>query len=157
VTSPESPRQGADRSQDADGTLGAGAPDDEIVDAEIVETPEPPPAAATPGPPAGPASPGNAAAVRGSAPVPGVPADPVTDYTDAGVPTFAYLQEKVERRYATALGSQELAEATIPQVAEAAKRREDLAKSAQERLEEIRRSLHSDAPGDPWSPTSPAG
>jgi phage shock protein A len=69
----------------------------------------------------------------------------VTDYTDSGIPTLAYLQDKIERRYATAFGAHELAEATIPEAADAAKRQEQLAKSAKERLEEIRRSLHPDA------------
>ena len=76
--------------------------------------------------------------------MPALPVDPITDYTDDGVPTFSYLQDKVEKRYATALGSHELADATVPQVQQAAKRREELAKSAEERLAEIRRSLHPD-------------
>jgi hypothetical protein len=135
--------------------LPAPAGDDDIIDAEIVEDPtgadgtipaappvpssDPAPAATTTPAPATPAP------VWGAPPVPSVPTDPITDYTDAGVPTLAYLQDKVEKRYATAVGSHELAEAVVPEAQQAAKRQQELAKSAQERLEEIRRSLHPDA------------
>jgi hypothetical protein len=140
------------RDDDGDG-------DGDIIDAEIVETPPPtvapaaqaaePTPAQPPEPPPAPEPTDTAARsipaappIWGTPPVPNVPVDPITDYTAQGIPTFAYLQDKVERRYATAVGSHELAEAVIPEVAEASKRREQLAKSAQERLEEIRRSLH---------------
>lgn len=139
----------------SESTDAAGADvDDDVVDAEVVETPEPPAATAAATPDPAPAAPDPAPAIPAPAPappawvvppVPGVPVDPITDYTDAGVPTLAYLQEKVERRYATALGSHELAEATIPEVTDAARRRDELATSARERLEEIRRSLHPEA------------
>lgn len=130
--------------------------DDDIIDAEIVEDPGPPSAPAAPTPPAAPATaaptpsaaptpPAPSAAAWGAPPVPSAPVDPITDYTDDGVPTLSYLQEKVEKRYATALGSHELADATIPEVQQAAKRQQELAKSAEERLAEIRRSLHPDS------------
>ncbi len=123
---------------------------DDIIDAEIVEDPPPAPPAAPQtgpqvGPQVGPASAPKAANIPFAAPpVPALPVDPITDYSDDGVPTFSYLQDKVEKRYATALGAHELADATVPQVQQAAKRREELAKSAEERLAEIRRSLHPD-------------
>lgn len=76
-------------------------------------------------------------------PVPAPAAAPVTDYTDAGVPTLDYLQDKLDRRYGTAVGATELAaagdEAKAAQQAAA-----DRAETARERLEEIRRSLHPD-------------
>src|SRR6476469_6624068 len=36
------------------------------------------------------------------------PAPPVTGYTDSGVPTLDYVRDKIEGRYATALGMEEL-------------------------------------------------
>ncbi len=62
------------------------------------------------------------------------------DYTDAGVPTLDYVRDKIEGRYATSLGMEELAGET-PQgrsfEEQAAKRKE----AAEAKLEEIRRSL----------------
>jgi hypothetical protein len=66
---------------------------------------------------------------------------PATDYTDAGVPTLGYLQDKIDRRYGTALGATELAgagdEAKAQQQAAV-----DREQAARDRLAEIRRSLH---------------
>lgn len=83
---------------------------DEIIDAEIVH--------------AGPA--------------PGTLPDP--DYTDTGVPTFDFVRDKIENRIATAIGSQELAEASAEgqSVDEMMRKRDEAAKK---RLEEIRKSM----------------
>lgn len=64
----------------------------------------------------------------------------VTGYTEAGVPTFDHIRDKIEKRTATADGSQFLAESG----AEAAALDEAMAKrdeAAKKKLEEIRRSL----------------
>lgn len=92
------------------------------------------------GEPPASASPPPGISVTGTPVVPTVPA---TDYTDAGVPTLDYLQEKIDRRYGTALGAAELAgaddEAQARQRAAA-----DRQRAATDRLAEIRRSLHPD-------------
>ncbi|MBD0860252.1 PspA domain-containing protein [Gordonia sp. zg691] len=83
---------------------------DDIIDAEIVHT----------------------------GPVPGALPDP--DYTDSGVPTFDFVRDKIENRITTAIGSQELAEAS-PEgqgVDEMMRKRDEAAKK---RLAEIRKSM----------------
>ncbi|MEP9417560.1 MULTISPECIES: PspA domain-containing protein [unclassified Gordonia (in: high G+C Gram-positive bacteria)] len=90
------------------------SPVDDVIDAEIVS------------PPAAPSTP----------PLP----DP--DYSEAGVPSFDFVRDKIENRIATAIGSQELAESTPEgqQVDEMMRERDEAAKK---RLEEIRRSMGS--------------
>ena len=64
------------------------------------------------------------------------------DYTDAGVPTLDYVRDKIEGRYATSLGMEELAGDTARGRSleeQEAKRKE----AAAAKLEEIRRSLGS--------------
>jgi phage shock protein A len=73
---------------------------------------------------------------EGAAPAARVP----TDYTDGGVPTLDYVRDKIEGRYATALGMEELAGETDrgrSLAEQEAKRKE----AAAAKLEEIRRSL----------------
>ncbi|WP_288813890.1 PspA domain-containing protein [uncultured Gordonia sp.] len=95
---------------------------DEIIDAEIVPT----------------------------GPVPG--AVPAPDYSDSGVPTFDFVRDKIENRITTAIGSQELAEASAEgqSVDEMMRKRDEAAKK---RLEEIRKSMgfvaHSPAAHSP--------
>ena len=83
---------------------------DEPIDAEIVPEPAP-------------------------APVP-----PPTGYTDGGVPTLDYVRDKIEGRYATALGMEELVGDTdqAGSLAEQEAKREEAAAA---KLAEIRRSL----------------
>ncbi|ETA05300.1 MULTISPECIES: hypothetical protein [Gordonia] len=71
-------------------------------------------------------------------PVPGTLPDP--DYTDSGVPTFDFVRDKIENRITTAIGSQELAEASAEgqSVDEMMRKRDEAAKK---RLEEIRKSM----------------
>lgn len=87
-------------------------PPDVPIDAEIVpDTPPAPPAAHVP-----------------------------TDYTDGGVPTLDYVRDKIEGRYATALGMEELAGET-EQARSLAEQEAARKKAAEEKLAEIRRSL----------------
>jgi phage shock protein A len=70
-------------------------------------------------------------------------AEPAPDpgYNDSGVPTFESVQEKIETRYGTALGSAELA-AETPEGRTVEEQYEARQKAAAERLEEIRASMH---------------
>jgi phage shock protein A len=74
-------------------------------------------------------------------PVPVPPVQPpATDYDEHSVPTLDYVRDKIEGRYATSIGSTELAEGS----AEARSLEEQQAereRAAKARLEEIRRSL----------------
>ncbi|NKQ52673.1 hypothetical protein HFP15_07240 [Amycolatopsis sp. K13G38] len=65
---------------------------------------------------------------------------PEGDYNDTGVPSFDYVRDRIEGRYATALGSTELAGET-PEAAALEKKLAERDKAAKSRLEEIRRSL----------------
>lgn len=70
------------------------------------------------------------------------PAPPTTlgDYTEAGVPTFDYVRDQIENRYATSTGASELA-GESPQgrtVDEELAAREQ---AGRDRLEEIRRAM----------------
>jgi phage shock protein A len=89
-------------------------PQDEPVDAEIVEESKD----LTPAPPVVPAG----------------------DYTEAGVPTFDYVRDRIENRVATGIGTQELADAT-PEGKTAEDQFEARKKAGQDRLEAIRRSM----------------
>ncbi|TGD88526.1 hypothetical protein BayCH28_12465 [Mycolicibacterium sp. CH28] len=67
-------------------------------------------------------------------------------YTQAGVPTFESVREKIETRYGTALGSAELA-AETPEGRSVEQQYEERQKTAAQRLEEIRAAMHKpDAP-----------
>ncbi len=65
---------------------------------------------------------------------------PAADYTEGGVPTLDHVRDKIEGRYATSLGMEELAGETDQgrSLAEQEARRQEAAKA---KLEEIRRSL----------------
>ena len=65
---------------------------------------------------------------------------PPTDYTDGGVPTLDYVRDKIEGRYATALGMEELVGET-EQARSLAEQEAKRKKAAEAKLEEIRRSL----------------
>jgi hypothetical protein len=73
---------------------------------------------------------------------PAAAAAPAGDYVD-GVPTFDFVRDKIEGRYATALGTTELAEesATGRSVAQ---QEEDHDAAARERLERIRKSVRGE-------------
>ena len=92
---------------------------------------------------AGTSQPGIPTAGSTASPLPPVPAPNLdTGYTDAGVPTFEGVREKIETRYGTALGATELAEET-PEVRTAAEQYEAQHKAAAEKLEEIRASMRN--------------
>ncbi|MCV7178981.1 hypothetical protein [Mycolicibacterium sphagni] len=63
------------------------------------------------------------------------------DEPDSGGPTFESVQEKIETRFGTALGSAELA-ADTPEGRTIEDQYEARQKAATERLEEIRASMH---------------
>ena len=89
-------------------------------------------------PPAAPATP----AASGAATLPPVlPSVPDTGYTEAGVPTFDGVREKIETRYGTALGATELAEDTV-EGRTATQQFDVRQKAAEEKLAEIRASMH---------------
>ena len=67
-------------------------------------------------------------------------APPATGYTDSGVPTLDYVRDKIEGRYATALGMEELVGDT-DQARSLAEQEAARKKAAEEKLAEIRRSL----------------
>ena len=67
--------------------------------------------------------------------------EPDTGYTPAGVPTLEGVREKIEARYGTALGATELAEDT-PEARAAAERYAARQKAAEEKLAQIRASMH---------------
>lgn len=73
-----------------------------------------------------------------------VPAEPTplpeTGYTPDGVPTFDAVREKIETRYATSLGSAELASET-PEGHTVEKQYVLRQKAAAERLAQIRQSM----------------
>ena len=68
------------------------------------------------------------------------PVPPPTGYTDGGVPTLDYVRDKIEGRYATALGMEELVGET-EQARSLAEQEAARKKAAEEKLAEIRRSL----------------
>jgi phage shock protein A len=77
------------------------------------------------------------------APVP-PPVEPVdTGYTTDGVPTFDSVREKIETRYATSIGSAELA-AETPEGRSVEEQYDARQKAAAERLAQIRQSMHPD-------------
>ena len=75
-------------------------------------------------------------------PCPPVPIAP--DYTDAGVPTFNHVRDKIEERIGRAIGSEELAHET-PAGRGVQEQWDAREKAAKERLEQIRKSLHKDS------------
>ncbi|HEX6361278.1 hypothetical protein [Actinophytocola sp.] len=72
------------------------------------------------------------------------PVVPAGDYTEAGVPTFDYVRDRIENRVATGIGSAELADAT--QEGKAVEDQFEARKKAGlDKLEEIRRSMRGGA------------
>ena len=65
---------------------------------------------------------------------------PAAGYTDSGVPTLDHVRDKIEGRYATSLGMEELVGDT-DQARSLAEQEEKRKEAAAAKLEEIRRSL----------------
>jgi phage shock protein A len=65
---------------------------------------------------------------------------PAGDYTEAGVPTFDFVRDRIENRVATTIGTQELADAT-PEGKAVEDQFEARKKAGQDKLEQIRRSM----------------
>jgi phage shock protein A len=65
-----------------------------------------------------------------------------TGYVD-GVPTFDFVRDRIEGRYATAMGTTELADGSEAGRS-LAQQEEDREAAAKARLDEIRKSLHRD-------------
>ena len=72
--------------------------------------------------------------------MPDVPQEPTADYDERGVPSLDYVRNKIEGRYATAGGSQELAEES-GEGRSVADREAATREAAAAKLAEIRRSL----------------
>lgn len=70
------------------------------------------------------------------------PSDPQPDtgYTDAGVPTFESVREKIERRVETSIGAREL-DAETPAGRSVEQQFEDRKRAATDKLEQIRKSM----------------
>ena len=68
---------------------------------------------------------------------------PTGDYDEAGVPTFEHVRDKIEGRYATAVGGIELAEESAAGRS-IAQQQADRDAAARERLEQIRRSVRGE-------------
>ncbi|MEB3033149.1 hypothetical protein [[Mycobacterium] nativiensis] len=73
------------------------------------------------------------------------PTDPQADsgFDDSGVPTFDAVREKIETRYQTSIGAQEL-DAETPEGRSVEKQYEDRQRAAADRLEQIRASMRDD-------------
>ncbi|MDN5916347.1 MAG: hypothetical protein L0I76_14800 [Pseudonocardia sp.] len=94
-----------------------------------------------------PASPDTGHEVAPATPPDPTPADltppdatPAPDYDEHGTPSLDYVRDKIDARFATSLGSTELAEDTTPARDQADQQAERDRKAA-DRLEEIRRSM----------------
>jgi phage shock protein A len=78
----------------------------------------------------------------GTAPQQAAP-PPAFDYTDAGVPTFDYVRDRIESRTATSIGSEELAGAT-PEGKAVEDQFEARERAGRDKLEEIRRQMRGE-------------
>ena len=96
----------------------------------MTRSPQPPDPAESPSDPTGPVVP-TPAEVAGTA-----------DYID-GVPTFDFVRDRIEGRYATATGTTELADESAAGRS-IAQQEEDREAAARARLDEIRKSLRGD-------------
>jgi phage shock protein A len=101
---------------------GTDAEHPDVVDAELVED-------------------GKAVALPGAV----APQVPDADYTEAGVPGFDYVKDRIEKRFATSVGATELAGIGGKEdIASLDKKLADRDKAAKDKLAEIRRSMRQD-------------
>lgn len=96
---------------------------------------------------ASPCEPAGALSAGAPEPRPDLSGTPDPGYTAAGVPTFDSVREKIETRYGTATGSAELA-ADAPEGRTVEEQYQARKKAAEQRLAQIRESMHS-ASSDP--------
>lgn len=68
---------------------------------------------------------------------------PDTGYDDTGVPTFDSVREKIENRFQTSIGAQEL-DAETPEGRTVEKQYQDRQRAAADRLKQIRASMRDD-------------
>lgn len=68
---------------------------------------------------------------------------PDTGYDDSGVPIFESVREKIESRYQTSIGAQEL-DSETPEGRSVEKQYHDRQQAAADRLEQIRKSMRED-------------
>jgi hypothetical protein len=94
------------------------------------------PSHAEPAEPSQPSAPGGRTEPEGLAP----------DYDDAGRPSFDYVRDRIEGRYATSLGEEELAGET-PQARTLQEQLDEREKAAKDKLDKIRESLRDDSDG----------
>ncbi|WP_430332684.1 PspA/IM30 family protein [Rhodococcus sp. ACT016] len=73
----------------------------------------------------------------------GTASTPAPDYTDAGVPTFDRVRDKIEERFGTALGSEEL-ERDSQAGRDLDEQWQAREKAAHDKLDEIRRSMKNE-------------
>ncbi|HEU5473507.1 MAG TPA: hypothetical protein VFV67_22915 [Actinophytocola sp.] len=66
---------------------------------------------------------------------------PTGDYTEGGVPSFDYVRDRIEGRFATSVGAEELAEKTSSELDEQLAERD---RAGREKLDEIRRAMRGD-------------
>lgn len=69
-----------------------------------------------------------------------VPTPPQGDYTEAGVPTFDYVRDQIEKRQATSTGASELS-GESPEGRAIDEQFEAREKAGRDKLEEIRRAM----------------
>ncbi|GAA4446615.1 hypothetical protein ACFQV2_36260 [Actinokineospora soli] len=65
------------------------------------------------------------------------------EYSDAGVPSFDYVRDKIEGRYATSVGGTELAGET-PEAADLDTAMAEREKAGADRLEQIRKAMRGE-------------
>ncbi len=70
---------------------------------------------------------------------------PEADYTDAGVPSFDFVRDRIEQRYSTSVGATELAGlGTDNDLAALDKKIADRDQAAKDKLEQIRKSMRGE-------------
>jgi phage shock protein A len=74
---------------------------------------------------------------------PARPVVPDFDYTEGGVPTFDYVRDRIEGKYATSAGSQELASET-PRGKSIDEQMAERDQAGRDKLEEIRRQMRGE-------------
>jgi hypothetical protein len=77
------------------------------------------------------------------APEPAAPITPQFDYTDAGVPNFDYVRDKIENRFATSTAATELS-GDVPESKTVDEQLAERDRAGRDKLEEIRRAMRGE-------------